>query len=352
MASPHEVPPAESRRMIGYFRELRFIPIAVVASSCLLVLTAADLLLGHGPAVTADAPVMTAGGAGDRSLASPFGDAQRFDRQRADARGANRQRSLAQKSWAQDMFNFPGSGGEPESPAPGNATQLPAIPSVAIDGSGADRNSGGDKANAEIITGSVPGAADKEAKPSGEGKAPAASGAAAVAKEPPPTPDGTLVHMSATPGPSAAERAILEHLQERRQELDRRARELDIREGLIAEAEKRMDGKLAEIKDAQAQLVVDERKKDEAETARFKGLVTMYENMKPRDAAKIFDRLEVDVLLQVASQMNPRTMSEILAQMSPDAAERLTVELANRAKGAPKGANADLPKIEGKPTSQ
>ena len=32
----------------------------------------------------------------------------------------------------------------------------------------------------------------------------------------------------------------------------------------------------------------------------------MYENMKPRDAAKIFDRLDVDVLLQVASQINPR----------------------------------------------
>jgi flagellar motility protein MotE (MotC chaperone) len=346
--------------MIGHFRELRFIPIAVVASSCLLVLTAADLLLGHGPAATADAPVVAvaAGGAGDGSVASAFDDVQRSDGKRADARGSNRQKSSAQKSsaqksWAQDMFNF--SGREPESPAPGSLTQLPAIPSVAIDRGGPDRNRGGDSGNAEIITGSVPGVADKEAKPTGEGKAPAAPaapGAAAAVKEPPPTPDGTLIQMSAVPGPSAAERAILEHLQERRQELDRRARELDIREGLIAEAEKRMDGKLAEIKEAQSQLVTDEQKKDAAETARFKGLVTMYENMKPRDAAKIFDRLEVDVLLQVASQMNPRTMSEILAQMSPDAAERLTVELANRAKGAPKGANADLPKIEGKPTSQ
>ena len=42
----------------------------------------------------------------------------------------------------------------------------------------------------------------------------------------------------------------------------------------------------------------------------------MYENMKPRDAAKIFDRLEMSVLLEVASQIKPRTMSEIMAQMS------------------------------------
>ncbi len=141
-------------------------------------------------------------------------------------------------------------------------------------------------------------------------------------------------------------------MQERRQELDKRARELDIREGLIAEAEKRVDSKLTQIKEGQAQLAVAAQKKDEAEAARFKSLVTMYETMKPRDAAKIFDRLEVGVLLEVASQINPRNMSEILAQMSPDRAELLTVELANRAQGSPKNAAANLPKIEGRPTGQ
>jgi hypothetical protein len=37
--------------------------------------------------------------------------------------------------------------------------------------------------------------------------------------------------------------------------------------------------------------------------------------------------------------------------MSADAAERLTVELASRAQGAAKGGNAELPKIEGRPTT-
>jgi len=78
----------------------------------------------------------------------------------------------------------------------------------------------------------------------------------------------------------------------------------------------------------------------------------MYETMKPRDAAKIFDRLEVNVLLQVASMMNPRSMSEVLALMTPDRAEQLTVELANRAHASPKDPAANLPKIEGRPTGQ
>ena len=66
----------------------------------------------------------------------------------------------------------------------------------------------------------------------------------------------------------------------------------------------------------------------------------MYENMKPRDAAKIFDRLEVGVLIEMASLINPRSMSEILAQMSAERAEQLTVELASRAKSLPKASGS------------
>ena len=76
----------------------------------------------------------------------------------------------------------------------------------------------------------------------------------------------------------------------------------------------------------------------------------MYETMKPKEAAKIFDRLDIKVLVDVASRINPRRMSEIMAQMNPEAAERLTVEFASRG-DADKGQKpADLPKIEGKPS--
>ena len=90
--------------------------------------------------------------------------------------------------------------------------------------------------------------------------------------------------------------------------------------------------------------------KDDADNARFKGIIAMYENMKPKDAAKIFDRLDLGILVQVTSLINPRKMSDILGQMSPEAAERLTVELANRAVAGDKQSSAaDLPKIQGRP---
>jgi flagellar motility protein MotE (MotC chaperone) len=62
----------------------------------------------------------------------------------------------------------------------------------------------------------------------------------------------------------------------------------------------------------------------------------------------VFDRLELPVLFEIASQIAPRKMSDILGLMSPEAAERLTIEMAKRA-GSDKSASAtDLPKIEGK----
>ena len=84
------------------------------------------------------------------------------------------------------------------------------------------------------------------------------------------------------------------------------------------------------------------QQKTEADNARFKGIITMYEGMKPKDAAKVFDHLEMPVLIEIATQIAPRKMSDILGLMSTDAAERLTVEMARRA-GSDKSASAPPP---------
>ena len=310
--------------MMRFIRDLRLIPIAMIASACLLLLKMADFVLDGGslPADNVPPPEVTVVHAAPGAL--PPSDAG--------------------QSWAQQMFNFPG----PKGPPPGSTdlARLPAITPVPAD------------KNADIITGSVD-EAKSEAKPKGEGAEPAGKDEKpaasdkdkkpAAAEPPPAPPEGRVILPENKPLPSAAERALLERLSERRQELDKRARELDIREGLIGEAEKRIEAHLAEIKEGEAQMATATEKKDEAEAARFKGLVSMYETMKARDAAKIFDRLDMGVLLEVASQIKPRQMAEILAQMAPDTAERLTVELASRAKAAAKP-GGELPKIEGRPT--
>jgi flagellar motility protein MotE (MotC chaperone) len=207
-------------------------------------------------------------------------------------------------SWAQETLNFPG----------------------------------GRKTDAADITGSVE-------KPKEEAPKPAAP---EVAK-----PEGTVVYPP-EPGQSVSpsERAILERLQARRQEIEARAREIDIRESLLKAAEKRIESKVEEMKAVESRISTVTEQKSEADTARFKGIITMYESMKPKDAAKVFDRLEMPVLIEIASQIAPRKMSDILGLMSTDTAGALTVEMARRA-GSDKSASAgDLPKIEGRVLSQ
>ena len=147
---------------------------------------------------------------------------------------------------------------------------------------------------------------------------------------------------------SPAEKAILERLQSRRQELEARSREIEIRESLLRAAEQRIQSKTEEMKAIEGRISGAQAAKSEADKVRFKSIVTMYEGMKPKDAARVFDRLDMSVLIEIASQIAPRKMSDILGLMTPEAAERLTVELARRAGAERPEASAELPKIEGK----
>ncbi|TNC13806.1 hypothetical protein FF100_13365 [Methylobacterium terricola] len=155
---------------------------------------------------------------------------------------------------------------------------------------------------------------------------------------------------------SSAERAILEKLGARRDALQQRSRDLETREQLIENAERKLETRINDLKTLEQKGDDAVTKRAEAEAAGLKSLVTMYETMKPKEAARVFDRLKLDVLVPVVTGMNPRKMAEVLAVMQPEAAERLTVALAQRARGAggPKSAAAapglppgELPAIDG-----
>ena len=198
------------------------------------------------------------------------------------------------------------------------------------------------------VTGSVPDKKPDDKKADAGKKDAASDLQLKVSKEPPPAqpvPDASGVIPNQPPAPG--ERAILERLGERRHALETRDREIEMRESLLKAAEQRMEARAGELKSIEARINATIKQRDEAETTRFKSLVTMYESMKAKDAARIFDRLDMRILVDVATQMNPRRLSDILAAMKPEMAEKLTVELARRAGGNAVPSPDDLPKIEG-----
>ena len=145
---------------------------------------------------------------------------------------------------------------------------------------------------------------------------------------------------------SPAERQLLERLQERRDTIEGRSQELEIREGLLKAAEQKLEGRIGDLQSVESKVFEQAREKEKKDQSQIKTLVTMYETMKPKEAARVFDRLEVRILLSVATQMNPRKMAEVLAAMSPEAAERLTVAMATAGKGMEPKPSGELPPAE------
>jgi flagellar motility protein MotE (MotC chaperone) len=279
--------------MTRLLRDFRIIPVVLVAISALFVLKVAGLIFNGGYILSGDGDITG-------SVAAPP----------PPAAASEAVSTPPKRSWAQQMFNFPDVTGSIGDPPGSNGSQ-------------------------QATTGAA-------------AKSKANASAKAPAKEPPPSLNGTSIPLEGGPALSPAERALLERLSERRAELEARAKEIEMRESVALAAEKRLEGRLAELKQLEAQINEMMRSRDESETTRIKNLVTMYENMKPKDAARVFDRLDLKILVEVAMLINPRRMSDILAQMSSEAAERLTVELASRAKDRPP---AELPKIVGTPTA-
>jgi flagellar motility protein MotE (MotC chaperone) len=292
--------------MIRFARDFRLIPIVLLATVSLFALKVSGLVFDGGYTLAermqgrnkTDMQVTTADSVPDYPKIV-------IADQQVVPDAASRQTSA--KSWAQEMFSY-------------------------------------NEAAKSDVTGSVGG---KEETPSGpplkvSDKAPD-----------PPKLDvgGTAYPLEQGKNSSPGERAVLERLQDRREALDTRGRDLEMRENLLKVAEKRVEAKIVELKDAETRVNTAMGNRDKAEADRFKGIVSMYENMKAKDAARIFDRLDLKILVDVSTQINPRKMSEILALMTSEGAERLTVELANRASANPKSQNPDqLPKIDGKPS--
>jgi flagellar motility protein MotE (MotC chaperone) len=173
-------------------------------------------------------------------------------------------------------------------------------------------------------------AAKDAAKPGTEGAAAEAKPAAPAQPQPSKlvTEDPTLL--------TQAEIDLLQHLAERRRVLESREQELQIRTGLLTAAEARIDKKIEELKVLRETINGLIKTFDAQQDAKLLSLVKIYENMKPKEAAKIFEEMEMDTLLEVAERMKERKLSPIMAKMNPDKAREMTVELA-RLRQLPRG---------------
>lgn len=172
---------------------------------------------------------------------------------------------------------------------------------------------------------STHGASEKSAeKPvAAHGAKPSASPAVASPPVPAPAPEKPV-----EPPISEAEKATLQDLRARREELDARAGRLDQREAMLAAAERRLIERVQQLTALQTKLEQLEKDRQDRQDANWRGLVRTYEDMRPRDAAVIFNDLDSAVLVQVLDRMKDAKAAPILAAMTPERARAITSQLA------------------------
>lgn len=120
---------------------------------------------------------------------------------------------------------------------------------------------------------------------------------------------------------------ILQELAERREALDIRAKEIDKRAIQLKVAETEIDKKLKQLKEYEDRLnkLINQYSKQEQEN--IDALVKMYSSMKPKDAARIFDTMDLDITVAILKGMKPSASSAIISQMNAEKAQAITAEL-------------------------
>lgn len=163
---------------------------------------------------------------------------------------------------------------------------------------------------------------------------PASSSAASPS---PPRPDKERKEEPRPPPPAApeppaiseSERGVLLELRQRRQDLDARESAVVARESMLAAAEQKLAHRVDELQALQKQLEALENARVQRDENGWQGLVKLYEAMKPREAAAIFNELAMPVLLGVVDRMKEARAGPIVAAMNPDKARELTAQLAS-----------------------
>lgn len=123
---------------------------------------------------------------------------------------------------------------------------------------------------------------------------------------------------------------VLYKLRSRRTGLDKRESEIDDRENLLKAAESRIEVKISELTKIKKTIEGLLKKHDKQQEARLKSLVKIYESMKPKDAARIFEKLDMPILLDVIERMRESKTAPIMANMAPTKAKSVTTALVGR----------------------
>ena len=120
---------------------------------------------------------------------------------------------------------------------------------------------------------------------------------------------------------------LLQDLAERREKIEKTEQQIVLKQGLLKAAETRIEKRVSELKQLELTIKGLIKDHDNQQEKKMNSLVKIYEAMKPKDAARIFEQLDIDTILLVAERMKERRLAPVMAQMNPEKAKDITIKL-------------------------
>lgn len=129
---------------------------------------------------------------------------------------------------------------------------------------------------------------------------------------------------------------LLEALQQREARLLERERQIELRTKALRVADEEITKRLVDLEEAEAALRQTLSLADGAAEDDLARLTTVYESMKPKDAAALFQTMEPDFAAGFLGRMRPDIAAAVMTGLPPDIAYSISVILAGRNAKVPK----------------
>lgn len=128
---------------------------------------------------------------------------------------------------------------------------------------------------------------------------------------------------------------LLRELQRREALIQKREHQIEDRMQALKVADEAIDRKLAALTEIEEALSRTLAMADGASERDLESLTEVYNKMKPKDAAGLFETMDPAFAAGFLARMRPEAAAGILAKLSPDAAYSISVILAGRNTGVP-----------------
>lgn len=110
---------------------------------------------------------------------------------------------------------------------------------------------------------------------------------------------------------------VLRSLNRERELVELQKQEIEKRKSEVALAMERLEIEKSSLRELKGSIEALLARIEASQTEDLKRLIEFYKNMKPVDAARIMDDLDIETTIMILGEMNPRVAAPILAKVSP-----------------------------------